>query len=92
MKYPLTKALFRLKSPGLADNGAQISTKTNCLFATLISLKENEKHPNEDQQVLPQTLGCGLRRFVRRYNDCKYPHSYLNVRIRRSLRKFFLVK
>ena len=81
-----------LKSPGLADNGSQISSKTNCLFATLISLKENEKHPSEDQRRLPQTLGCGLGRFVMRYNDCKYPHIYLNVRIMRSLSKLFLVK
>ena len=79
MKYPSTKALLRLKCPGLADNGSQISSKTNCLFATLISLKENEKHPNEDQQRLPQTLGCGLDRFVMRYNDCKYPNTWLSA-------------
>ena len=27
---------------------------------THVSLQQNEKHPNEDQQRLPQTLGCGL--------------------------------
>ena len=59
-----------------------ISSKTNCPFATPVSLQQNEKRPNEDQQRLPQTLGCGLGKFVRRYNDCKYPHSYVNVRIR----------
>ena len=46
------------------------------------TFQQNEKHPNENQQWLPQTIGCGLGRFLRRYNDCKYPHSYLNVRIR----------
>ena len=92
MKYPFTKALFRLKYPGLADKASQISNKTNCRFATPVSFQQKVKHPNEYQQRLPQTLGCGLGRFVRRYNDCNYPHSYLNVRIRRSRRKLYLVK
>ena len=70
MKYEFTKALFRLKSPGLAGNASRVSWKTNCLFATLISSKGNEKHPNKDQQRPPQTLGGGLGSFVRRYNDC----------------------
>ena len=81
-----------LKSPGLADNASQVSSKTNCRFTTPLSFQRTEKHTNEDEQRLPQSLGCGLGRFVRRYNDCKYPHSYLNVRIGRSVRKFFLVK
>ena len=92
MKYPFTKVLFRLKCPGLADNASQISSKTNWRFTTTLSFQRNEKYPNEDEQWLPQTLGCGLGRFVRRYNDCKYPHSYPNVRIRRRRRKFYFVK
>ena len=71
---------------------SQISSKTNSRFVTPVSFQRNEKHPDEDEQQLPQTLGCGLSRFVRRYNDCKYPHSYLNVRIRGSRRKLYLVK
>ena len=52
--------------------------------------QQNEKDPNEDQQRSPQTLGCGLGRFIRLFcNHCKYPHSYLNVRMR-SRRKFHL--
>ena len=79
MKCPFTKALFRLKCPGLTDNALQISSKTNCRFSTPVSFQRNERDPNEDQQWLPQTLGCGLGRFVRRYNDCKYPHTQLSA-------------
>ena len=90
MKYPFTKPCFRLKFSGLAANFKHISNKTNCILATPVSSQQNEKHPNEDQQRLPQTLGCGLGKFVRRYNDCKYLHRYLNVRIRRRRKKFHL--
>ena len=39
---------------------SQISNElTNCLFATSVSSQQNEKHPNEGQQRLPQTLGYG---------------------------------
>ena len=39
-----------------------------------VSTQQNDKHPNECQQRLPQTFGCHLDRFVRRYNHCRYPH------------------
>ena len=78
-----------IKCHGLAVYASQISRKTNCLFARPVPSQQNKKHPNEDQQRLPQTLGCGLGRFVRRWNDRKYQHSYLNVRIRRSRRKLY---
>ena len=91
MKYLLTKTWFRLKFPGLTYKICIANFKqTNCLFATPVSSQQNEKRRNEDQQRLPQTLGCGVGRFVRRYNDWKYPHSYLNVRTRGSRRKFHL--
>ena len=64
------------------ENEALVSTVDFC-----VSSQQNEKHPNEGQQCLP---GCGLGEFVWRYNDGKYPHSYLNVRIRRNRRKFHL--
>ena len=35
-------------------------------FATPVFWQYNEKYPNEDQQRLPQSLGCGLGGFVRR--------------------------
>ena len=35
MKCRFTKARFRLKCPGLADNASQISSKTNCLLRRL---------------------------------------------------------
>ena len=69
MKYPFTKPLLGLRCPGLADNGLKISRKTNSRFARPVTAQQNEKHPYEDQQRLPQTLGCELGRFVRRYND-----------------------
>ena len=87
MKYPFTKALFRLKFPDLADNESQIST-TQIVFLRGL----NEKHPDEDQQRISQTFGFDLGRFVRRYQYFKYAHNHLNVRKRSSRRKLYLTK
>ena len=65
----------------------KFQAKQTVLLRRLFFLQQNVKHPNEGQQRLSQTLDCGLGMFVRRYNDCKYPHSYLNVKIRRILLK-----
>ena len=91
MKYLFTKTWFRLKFPGLTYKICIANFKQNKLpVCDACFSQQNEKRPNEDQQRLPQTLGCGVGRFVRRYNDWKYPHSYLNVRTRGSRRKFHL--
>ena len=56
---------------------SQISIKTNCLFATAVSSRQNKKYPNEDRKRL-FLLGSGLGRFVRRYNHCKYSDCKLS--------------
>ena len=91
MKYLFTETWFRLKFPGLTYKICIANFKQNklpvcdaCFFTT------KRKTSKRRSTTLPQTLGCGVGRFVRRYNDCKYPHSYLNVRTRGSRRKFHL--
>ena len=41
--------------------------ETALIFVTPVSSQQNDKRPNEDERRLPQTLGCGLGRFVRQY-------------------------
>ena len=52
----------------------KFKAKQTAILRRKISSQQNDKHPNECQQRLPQTFGCHLGRFVRRYNHCKYPH------------------
>ena len=73
MKYPLTKSRFRLQFLGLVGKIYIVYNKQN-----------NEKYPNEDQQRLPQSLGCGLGGFVRRWNYCKYLQSFLDENMEKS--------
>ena len=65
---------------------SQISSETNCLLRRG-SLQQNEKHPNEDQQRLPQTLGLLGDTVIANIHIAM---SYLNVKIRRNRRKFHL--
>ena len=66
MKYPLTKSRFRLQFLGLVGKICIAYNKQKKLpFATPVFWQYNEKYPNEDQQRLPQSLGCGLVGFVR---------------------------
>ena len=60
--YPFTKlARFRQTFPGLASKICIANFKqTNCLLATPVSSHQDDKHPNKDEQRLPQTLNCGL--------------------------------
>ena len=68
----------------------KFQAKQTAFLRHMFLSNNDEKYLNEGQQRLPQTLGCGLGRFVRLYNDPKYPHRYLNMRIRRRRRKFHL--